>query len=339
MFDLSPYIDLPVIWMMLLSVAVLLYVLQDGFDLGLGILFLFAPDDRSRDRMMSSIAPFWDGNETWLVLGGGGLFAAFPLAYSVLMPAIYLPVITMLLALILRGVAFEFRFKSNRSRKLWNYVFHMGSLGATLMQGIILGTVVQGIQVENRQYAGGPFDWFTPFSIFVGVALVCGYMLLGLTWMVMKTTGEDRDWARSLARVLLPVVGLFMLLVCVAMPMLNLSVAERWFSMPNILLLSPIPLLTMCFMAMLWRDLITGARDVRPFVLTLGIFICGFVGLGVSIWPWIVPWQISMWDAAAAPESQSFLLIGTLVLLPLILGYVAYVYWVFRGKVVDDAHY
>ena len=339
MFDLSPWLDLPLIWGMLIATAVFLYVLLDGFDLGCGILFPFAPSDSCRNKMMNSIAPFWDGNETWLVLGGGGLFAAFPLAYSVLMPALYLPVILMLLGLIFRGVAFEFRFKtSGKDRKIWDVAFHAGSLLATFMQGVILGNFVQGVEVVGRNFAGGPLDWANGFAMLTGVALVFGYALIGATWLIWKSDGKTQEWARGVARYVLVFVALFMAVVSLCMPFIDGRIAQFWFSMPNLLLLAPIPLLTMGAFVLLFRDLNT-TREVRPFLTSMSIFLLGYVGLGLSMFPWLVPFEFTIWDAAAVSTSQSFLLVGTVVFLPVVLAYTAYSYYVFRGKADDKAHY
>ena len=333
MFSFESFLDLPLIWYALIATAIFLYILLDGFDLGVGILFPFAPTDQCRDRMMNSVAPFWDGNETWLVLGGGGLFAAFPLAYAILMPAFYIPIILMLLGLIFRGVAFEFRFKaSESSRRIWDYSFHLGSLVATFMQGMVLGTFVHGVTVDGRNFAGGPLDWLNGFSIMTGLALVTGYSLLGATWTIMKTEDETQAWARQCARYLMLFVALFMGLVSLTMPLMNSDIKELWFSLPNFYFLQPMPVLSVVFFVMLWRDLSKGEREYRPFLLTLGIFLMNYIGLGVSTWPWLVPFRVSLWDAAAAPESQSLLLVGTAVLLPIVLAYTAYCFWVFRGK-------
>jgi cytochrome d ubiquinol oxidase subunit II len=339
MFNLEGYLDLPSIWYGIIATAVFLYVLLDGFDLGVGILFPFAPSESSRNRMMNSVAPFWDGNETWLVLGGGGLFAAFPLAYAILMPALYMPVILMLLGLIFRGVAFEFRFKAaGRSRRFWDYSFHFGSLAATFMQGMVLGTFVRGIKVQGRSFAGGAFDWLNAYSVMVGMALVFGYALLGATWLVMKTDGITQDWARKCAGYVLGYVGIFLGIVSISMPMMNADVKALWFSLPNFFYLLPIPVSTLVMFVMNWRSLHKG-REYSPFFLSIGIFLAGYLGLGISLWPWIVPFEISFRQAAAAPESQSLLLVGTAVLLPMILGYVAYIYYVFRGKASDEDVY
>jgi cytochrome bd ubiquinol oxidase subunit II len=339
MFDLSQHIDVALVWYALIATAIFLYVLLDGFDLGVGILFPFAPSDKCRDRMMSSIAPFWDGNETWLVLGGGGLFAAFPLAYAILMPAFYIPITIMLLGLILRGVSFEFRFKaSGTSRKLWDHVFHFGSLVATFSQGVVLGAFVQGVAVDGRSFAGGPFDWLSAFSIMTGMALVFGYALLGATWLIMKTEDITQAWARRSAGYLFGFVAFFMGMVSLVMPLMNHRIRDLWFSLPNFYMLQPLPLLSIFFFFLLWRDL-HRKTEARPFFLTQGIFLMNYIGLGISMWPWLVPFEVNFRRAAAAPESQSLMLVGTVVLLPIILAYTAYSYYVFRGKSSHDVTY
>jgi cytochrome d ubiquinol oxidase subunit II len=339
MFSLESFVDLPLIWYGLIATAVFLYVLLDGFDLGVGILFPFAPSDSCRNRMMNSIAPFWDGNETWLVFGVGGLLAAFPLAYAILMPALYMPVILMLLGLTFRGVAFEFRFKATgRSRRIWDYSFHFGSLAATFMQGMVLGAFVQGVKVQGRSFAGGAFDWINAYSVMVGMALVFGYALLGATWLVMKTNDITQNWARKCAGYVLGYVGIFLGLVSISMPMMNSDVKALWFSLPNTFYLLPIPLSTFVMFVMIWRGLHKG-KECLPFFLSIGVFLTGYLGLGISLWPWLVPFKVSFRQAAAAPESQSLLLVGTAVMLPLVLGYVAYSYYVFRGKTSDEALY
>jgi cytochrome d ubiquinol oxidase subunit II len=339
MFSFEGFLDLPLIWYGLIGTALFLYVLLDGFDLGLGILFPFAPSDKCRDRMMNSIAPFWDGNETWLVLSGGGLFAAFPLAYAILMPAFYIPVILMLLGLIFRGVAFEFRFKATgRSRRIWDYAFHFGSLAASFMQGMILGAFVRGVEVEGRSFAGGAFDWLNAYSVMTGVAVVFGYALLGATWLVMKTDGITQDWARKCASYVLGYVGLFLGIVSISMPVMNADVRALWFSLPNLFYLLPVPLLTASLFVMIWRDLHRG-REVRPFLMSIGVFLMGYIGLGISLWPWLIPFEITFRQAAATPTSQSLLLVGTAIMLPLVLTYTAFCYYLFRGKASHESPY
>ena len=338
MFSFADVINLPMVWGALIAVAVLMYILLDGFDLGVGILFPFAPSDECRDKMMQSIAPFWDGNETWLILGGGGLFAAFPLAYAIMMPALYIPIMIMLLALIFRGVAFEFRFKAEReSQYIWDNAFHFGSLLAAFSQGVILGGLMQGITVTDREFSGGAFDWLSAFSITTGVALVFGYALLGATWLNMKTTDPTQVWAKKCARYVLVYVLVFMGLVSLWMPFQASSVYARWYSWPNILLLSPIPFGVIAICVTLLKTL--QHREYLPFILAILLFLLGYIGLIVGIWPWVIPYAVSFADAAAAPESQSFLLVGAVLILPIILAYTGYCYYVFRGKAVASSGY
>ncbi len=338
MFSLGNVVDLALIWYGLIGTAIFLYILLDGFDLGVGILFPFAPTDQCRDRMMNSIAPFWDGNETWLVLGGGGLFAAFPLAYAVMMPALYIPIIAMLLGLIFRGVAFEFRFKAATSRRIWDYAFHFGSLLAAFMQGVVIGAVVQGIAVEGRRFVGGTFDFLNAYSVMTGVAVVFGYAMLGATWLVMKTDGETQDWARKSASYTVGYVALFLAIVSISMPVMNPDIRARWFSLPNFFFLLPIPTASLIMLIFIWRDLHKG-NEYRPFLLSFGVFLTGYIGIAISMWPYVVPFGITFRQAAAVPESQSLLLVGTLVLLPLILVYVGYCYYIFRGKASHESMY
>jgi cytochrome bd ubiquinol oxidase subunit II len=338
MFSFEGLLDLPLIWFWLIGVAIFLYVLLDGFDLGIGILFPFAPTDQCRDRMMNSVAPFWDANETWLVLGGGGLFAAFPLAYAILMPALYIPVILMLLGLIFRGVAFEFRFKATQSRRLWDYAFHFGSLLAALMQGMILGAFVLGFQTEGRSFGGGPLDWLNAYSVMTGIALVFGYGLLGATWLVMKTDGVTQEWARKSASYALAYVGLFLVIVSISMPMMNANVMNLWFSAPMFFYLLPMPVLTIGLFVQIWRDL-GGANDYRPFLLSIMVFLMCYIGLVVSVWPWIVPFNVTFRQAAAAGPSQSLLLVGAVIMLPVVLAYTAFCYYLFRGKASHEDAY
>ncbi|WP_026381515.1 cytochrome d ubiquinol oxidase subunit II [Afifella pfennigii] len=327
---------LPEIWIALLGVAVVLYVLMDGFDLGIGILFPLARDRVERDQMMSSVAPFWDGNETWLVLGGGGLWVAFPQAYAIIMPALYIPVIVMLLALILRGVSFEFRVVSEN--RFWDFTFFFGSLVATFAQGLVLGGLIQGIRVEDGAFAGGPFDWFDAFTVTCGLGLIAGYALLGATWIVLKTEGPVREGMRKLAGPLLVLVLVFIAIVSLWTPVAVGRIAERWFDWPNVALLWPLPLLTLLLGLQVYRGIEEG-RSVLPFFGSMGIFLLCFLGLAISSWPYIVPppgegpGGVTVAEAAAAPETQLFLLVGALALIPVNLGYTAYNYWTFRGKV------
>ena len=328
---------LPLVWAGVIGIAVAMYVILDGFDLGIGILFPFAGSDRERDQMITSIAPFWDGNETWLVLGGGGLLVAFPKAYAVIMPALYLPVIVMLLALVFRGVTFEFRGFARRKGR-WDIVFAAGSTLAAFCQGAILGGLIQGIRVENGEFAGGAFDWATPFGALCGVAVVAGYALLGATWLVLKTEGELAVRARAQAKVLLVAVLVFMGMVSLWTPFAFPRVFARWFSPPNILFLWPVPIVTGLTALAAWKWLNEGP-DARPFFAAIALFCLGYLGLVISTFPYIVPPALTIWDAAAAPASQMFMLIGTLILLPIILGYTGFIYWIFRGKVREGEGY
>jgi cytochrome d ubiquinol oxidase subunit II len=331
-------IDLVPIWTVILALAVFMYVLLDGFDLGVGILFPFAPDDRARDLMMGSVAPIWDGNETWLVLGGIALFAAFPLAFAIILPAVYFPILAMLLGLLFRGVAFEFRASARTSKKRWDRAFFGGSLVATFAQGCVLGSFVRGFAVEGRRYAGTSVDWVHPFVLAVGVGLVFGYLLLGATWLVMKTEGPLQAWARRKAHIGLAGVLAFIAMVSLWTPFLDARIAARWFGWPNLVLLAPVPIVTAGIAWWLWTSLRRG-RDVAPFLAAMGLFAMCYLGLGISLFPYVVPPSITLWDAAAAPQSQAFLLVGTLFLLPIILMYTGWSYWVFRGKVRGDAGY
>lgn len=323
---------LPVVWAGIIGTAVALYVMLDGFDLGLGILFPVSPQEEHRDVMMNSVAPFWDGNQTWLVLGGGGLFVAFPRAYGIIMSALYLPVIIMLLALIFRGVSFEFRWVAKPKHQFWDRAFAGGSIVAAFMQGIILGTLVQGISIKDGAFAGGPLDWLNAFSLFTGLATIAAYALLGACWLVMKTEGEVAEIARDRAKVLLLVVLAALAIVSLWTPFAVPRIFERWFTMPNLLYLSPVPILTAFAATSCWRGL-HARHDTQPFFSAIGLFLLGLIGLAISTLPYLVPPSLTIWDAAAHPSSQKFMLYGTVVMLPVILGYTAFVYYTFRGKI------
>ena len=325
-------IDLPFVWAGIIAFAVLAYVIVDGFDLGVGILFPCLKTKRDRDVAMNSIAPIWDGNETWLVLGGGGLYAAFPLAYAVILPALYAPLIAMLLALVFRGVAFEFRWRTERGKFLWDWAFAGGSTLVALCQGIALGALVQGIKVDGRAYGGGWYDWLTPFSVMTGVALITGYALLGATWLVMKTAGDLQRQARRFA--LVSGAGTVALIGIVSLwtPFLNPVFMDRWFAFPATLYVLPVPLAVAGMTLLLFLGLRT-ARDAQPFISALGLFVLCYIGLGISLYPEIVPPSITIWQAAAPDKSLAFLLVGTAILVPIIIIYMAHAYWVFRGKV------
>jgi cytochrome d ubiquinol oxidase subunit II len=326
------------VWAFIIAFAVFVYVVMDGFDLGLGMLFPLFPKKEDRDVMMNSVAPVWDGNETWLVLGGGGLFAAFPLAYAVLMPALYTPIVAMLLGLVFRGVAFEFRWRSQRERNRWDVAFAGGSLVAALAQGIALGAIMQGVQVANRAYAGGWWDWLTPFSVLTGIAVVIGYCLLGATWLVMKTTGDLREKAYHLSWWLLFAMLGAIGAVSLATPFLDVEYARRWFTWPNLLFTAPVPIAVAAVTALLLQSL-ARRQDYRPFVLSLVLFALSYAGLGISMYPYIVPRSITIWQAAAPESSQIFMLVGVSILIPIILVYTGWAYWVFRGKVDPQSGY
>ncbi|SEL00852.1 cytochrome d ubiquinol oxidase subunit II [Jannaschia helgolandensis] len=330
--------DLATILAFVIAFAIFLYVVMDGFDLGVALLFPFFPKPQDRDVIMNTVAPVWDGNETWLVLGGGAVFAAFPLAYAVLMPALYAPIIAMLLGLVFRGVAFEFRWRTKRGQFLWDIAFTGGSLVAALGQGIALGTVLQGITVEGRAYAGGWWDWLTPFTMLTGAAVVVGYAALGATWLILKTTGDLRDRAYALAPGLVIATLGAIALVSAVTPFLEGAYWQNWFAWPRILLVAPVPLAVVGVAILLFR-MLAARRDGWPFVLMLTLFGLCFVGLGVSIFPFIVPGAITIYQAAAPEISQRFILVGVSILIPIILAYTAYAYWVFRGKIDIDAGY
>jgi cytochrome bd ubiquinol oxidase subunit II len=323
---------LAVIWAMLLAIAVVMYVILDGFDLGIGILFPTAPNETERDQMMNTVAPFWDGNETWLVLGGGGLLVAFPLAYSIIMPALHVPVLVMLLGLILRGVAFEFRWVAKPHHHWWDRAFFWGSVIAAFAQGCILGGLLQGVTVERGEFAGGSFDWLTPFSLLCGAGIVCGYALLGACWINYKTVGLLQDRGRRYAKGLLVVVLAFIAVVSLWTPIEFPRIAERWFTWRNLLLLWPVPLATAVLGWVAYQGLRQG-RELTPFIASVALFLLSFLGLGISIFPYVVPPSVTIYDAAAATPSLVFALLGVLFILPLVLGYTAIVYWTFRGKV------
>jgi len=330
--------DLAFIWAGLIAIAILAYVILDGFDLGIGILFPLLKGVRNRDQAMNTVAPVWDGNETWLVLGGGGLFAVFPLAYAVILPALYAPIIAMLIGLIFRGVAFEFRWRTNRWKTAWDMSFFLGSLTAALSQGIILGALIQGIEDSGRAYAGGWWDWLTPFSVMCGIALAVRYALLGASWLIMKTDNRLNNRAYDLAWPLTILMAVVMAIVSFWTPFLDPKFMTRWFSAPSIYYVSIVPILTFGLFVSLILSL-NAKRDNLPFLLTLGLFLASYCGLGISLYPHMIPPSITIWQAAAPDESLRFLLVGTAVLLPIIIAYTAYSYWVFRGKTKSGEGY
>lgn len=330
--------NLIILWTLILGIGIFFYVLLDGFDLGVGILYAFAPNRESRKLIMNSIAPVWDGNETWLILGTVGLLAAFPLAFAIIFPAVYFPVVIMLLALIFRGVAFEFHFGEVAHVTLWDRAFSYGSLIATFAQGIILGAFIQGFAVKGRLFVGSSWDCFTPFSLFTGLALVFGYGLLGAGWLILKTEGELQRSARHQGRICLIGVIVAMVVVSIWTPFVDESVRQRWFTWPNLLYFSPIPLIAAVLAIVEWR-LLKKSNDITPFFGALALFLMSYLGLAVSLFPMIVPFHFTIWQAASSSETQLFLAIGTLILLPIILIYTAWSYWVFWGKVQADVGY
>ncbi|AWI86266.1 cytochrome d ubiquinol oxidase subunit II (plasmid) [Alloyangia pacifica] len=331
-------LELSFIWAGIIAFAVLVYVILDGFDLGVGILFPLAKTEQERDVMMNSVAPIWDGNETWLVLGGGGLFAVFPLAYAVVMPALYVPIILMLLALIFRGVAFEYRWRTKRWKRLWDFAFFGGSLVAGFSQGMALGGLVQGIEVVDRGYAGGWWDWLSPFSLLTGLAVATGYALLGATWLVMKLEGGVHDRMRRVAQPLGLATLVFLGLVSLFTPLQDEVYFQRWFSGGSLVFSVAVPVLVLLCAAGLWKGL-RGGGDRLPFFSALGFFVLGFIGIGISFYPMIVPPSLTIVEAAAPDSSLAFALVGTVILIPIILTYTAYAYWVFRGKIDPSEGY
>lgn len=337
MTGLTYSLDLTVVWAVIIAFGIFAYVVMDGFDLGIGIVFPGFEVGAERDAAMNSIAPVWDGNETWLVLGGGGLFAAFPLAYAIILPATYPLVIAMLLGLVFRGVAFEFRWRDPVHRRWWDRAFMLGSLVAAIAQGMMLGAILQGIRVVGRAFAGGWLDWLTPFTVLTGISVAVGYALLGATWLIGKTDGPAQAHARRMARMLSIATVVAMAAVSVATPFLSYDYWRRWFAMPGVLLTAQVPLLVIVITRILFWSIARG-RHKLPFLAALALFLLGYVGLGISIFPYVVPRTITIWAAAAPAQSQLFMLVGTVVIIPIIIGYTGWAYWVFRGKVGEGYH-
>ncbi|MGZ3253212.1 MAG: cytochrome d ubiquinol oxidase subunit II [Burkholderiaceae bacterium] len=332
-------IDLPLIWAIIILFSIMMYVVMDGFDLGIGILYPFFKSKEDRDVMMNTVAPVWDGNETWLVLGGAGLMAAFPLAYAVVLSASYLPLMFMLMGLIFRGVTFEFRFKArDNERHFWDKAFIGGSIAAAFFQGVTLGAYIQGMPVVGRAYAGGALDWLTPFSIFTGCGLIIAYGLLGSTWLIMKTHGALQQRAYRITRTLVWVLLAVIVAISAWTPLLDAKIAHRWFSFPNLLWFAPVPMLVLASAWLLLRSVKHG-HQARPFLFTLALIFLGYSGLGISLWPNIIPPSISIWDASSPPQSQGFVLVGALLIIPIILMYTVWAYYVFRGKVKHGEGY
>ncbi len=328
---------LPLVFAVLLGFIILMYVILDGFDLGIGILFPFTSSEKERDTMMNSIAPVWDGNETWLVFGGAMLYGAFPKVYGLLLPILYMPIMLMLIALIFRGVSFEFRFKAKKSKALWNWAFSISSVAAAFFQGVILGAFVQGFAVSEPLTTINSREWLTPFSLCTGVALVCGYALLGATWMIIKSTGRLQSKMIHQARGLLILVSLFLIFVSIWTPLHSEEVFHRWYSIPNVFLLSPLPLLAMFAIYQIWQNLNAG-NEYKPFVFSIVVFLCAYIGIGISVYPYLIPHQMTLWEAAAPDSTLVFILIGVGIMLPILLIYTLYAYHLFRGKTTGHYH-
>jgi cytochrome d ubiquinol oxidase subunit II len=331
-------IDLTIVWACIIAFAIVAYVVMDGFDLGIGILFPFFQVGEDRDKAMNSIAPVWDGNETWLVMGVGGLLAAFPLAYAIILPALYAPMIAMLLGLVFRGVAFEFRWRDPRHRPFWDSAFTLGSIVATFAQGVALGALLQGITVQGRAYAGGWWEWLSPFSILTGFGLLVGYSLLGACWLNWKTDGGLQRQAVTYAGRL--GIGLLIMIGAISAATLTLEPQyhARWLSFPGVIATAQVPLATIVVTWLFYRSLRL-KKDVQPFLWALSLFGLCLVGLAVSIWPNVIPARVSIWEAAAPHRSQVFMLVGASIMIPIILAYTAWSYWVFRGKVGTEGYH
>ncbi|MDB5394924.1 MAG: cydB [Rhodospirillales bacterium] len=327
---------LPVFFALVLAFGIGMYVIADGFDLGIGILFTLAPGDTERDEMMNSIAPVWDGNETWLVLGGTLLLGAFPVVYSVVLPSFYIPIMVMLFALIFRGIAFEFRFRASRFRIVWDWAFCLGSGLAALMQGMMLGSFIGGV-APAAVSGGGILDFLSGFAIASGLGTVAGYSLLGATWLILRTENTVQAFARRAAPWALGLTLAFIALISIWTPLIHQSIAHRWFSMPNIFYLSPVPLLTALLGFSIWRA-IPRQREERPFILTILLFLLAYLGLGISIWPYAIPQSVTIWQAASSTPTLIFLGVGTLIFMPIVIGHLGYAHWVFRGKTTSNLY-
>jgi cytochrome d ubiquinol oxidase subunit II len=329
--------DLVLVWAALVAFAMILYILLDGISLGVGLLFPTAAGEEERNLMMESIAPVWDANQTWLVFGGGAIFAAFPVVYGVLSSALYLPLVTFIVGLIFRGVTFEFRAHSTR-KKPWNQAFFFGSLVAVLSQGFTLGGVLTGIKISGHHFAGGAFDWLNPFSIMVGMALVPGYILLGAGYLILKTTGPVQEKARRQAFWSGMAVLAFMAVVTVWTPFHYPLVWTNWFSSPRIYFVWMFPLLGM-FSAFSLRKSLTAQQEMTPLISAVGLFLSGYFGLATSMYPYAIPPTITLYEAASQPETLRFTLWGAVIVLPIVMAYIVYSYSVFRGKVSPEGYY
>jgi cytochrome bd ubiquinol oxidase subunit II len=321
-------------WVTLLAVSILIYVLLDGFDLGVGMLFGVASDEARRHAMMSAVAPVWDGNETWLVVSGVILWGAFPVVYSILMSAFYLPVLLMLAGLILRGVAFEFRYRAERLRWIWSASFAGGSLVAAFTQGLMVGALVQGLPISDGRYVGGEFGWFSPFAVLCGIGLCVGYALLGNCWLVRKCEDEVRDDAYRLIPYLSAALLVFLIVVLVYALADNFRVMTRWLDQPFLFVFPAAGMLA----AIMLAASIQRRQDALPFLMVAVIFAAAFGTLAISFWPYMIPFSITVEQAAAPHSSLAFMFWGAgLFVFPLMLLYTAISLTVFRGKVVTSA--
>ncbi|MGG4604021.1 cytochrome d ubiquinol oxidase subunit II [Paenalcaligenes sp. Me131] len=329
-------IDLPLIWLLIIGFGIMMYVITDGFDLGIGILFAFIPNRQHRDTMVNSVAPVWDGNETWLVLGGAGLMAAFPKAYAVVLSALYIPLLLMLAGLIWRGVSFEFRFKADEAHKaFWDKAFMLGSIVATFFQGVTLGAFIDGIPLDDSSYAVA--GWITPFSFFTGIGTLIAYALLGVTWLILKTSGPLQQ---SMVRITRPITLALLASIAIVSfwtPLRHPDIAERWFSFPNLWFFLPVPFLVLLACFAIFRCL-RGVPHAGPFVWSLLLIFLGYTGFVISVWPHIIPPDLTIYEAAAPVQSLGFTLVGALLIIPIILCYSAWSYYVFRGKTQDGYH-
>jgi len=327
---------LPFIFAVILAFIIIMYVILDGFDLGIGILFPFTSNESERDKMMNSVAPIWDGNETWLVFGGAMLYGAFPRVYGLLLPILYMPLMLMLIALIFRGVSFEFRFKADKSKPFWNWAFSIGSIAAAFFQGVVLGCFVQGFPINESAMTINKTDWLTPFTLLTGIALTIGYGLLGATWMVMKSEGRLQRKMIHYAKGLLVLVSIFLFFVSIWTPLHSHVIFNRWYSYPNFIYLSPLPLTAALSIFLTWKNL-SVKNEILPFVYSIVIFLCAYVGIGISVYPYLIPHQVTLWEAAAPDSTLGFILVGVVIMLPILLAYTAYAYYLFRGK--SNANY
>lgn len=328
---------LPFIFALILAFIVIMYVILDGFDLGIGILFPFTANEAERDSMMNSIAPIWDGNETWLVFGGAMLYGAFPQVYGLLLPILYMPLMLMVISLIFRGVSFEFRFKADKSKPLWNWAFSISSVAATFFQGVVLGCFVQGFPINESVMTINQTNWLTPFTFLTGIALVSGYGLLGATWMIMKSTGRLQRNMFHYAKGLLVLVSIFLFFVSIWTPLHSNEIFERWYSYPNFLYLAPLPLVALMAVFLTWKNL-SIKNEIKPFFYSILIFLCAYAGIGISVYPYLIPHQVTIWEAAAPDTTLTFILVGVVIMLPILLGYTAYAYYLFRGKSHGNYH-